>query len=289
MATLASAESQFNSMIAAYLTPSGGISTSPTGAPDDIATMFFGTDLGMALWATRSLLDPATVANWTSVLTGLADFLVKNGNLTWYTNGNINVGNALLFELAYKASGESKYQLDYQDALAFAENPPQNRWPGFGLIITKPSTLANESDGAGYFAESGGGAPGFDADYTQLQLDQLVRLYLVTDDPSILRLVNLLFNQLWPLVDTTNWTLNTSGGTRHPQLNRYIGFNSPALTLLALDGGRTNLQPYVDSQVESVLRNYKGATTYYSAGMYDGFGYEPASLCLLPLLGQGSA
>ena len=216
----ADAEQTFDTLISEHEQPNGSF-TAAAGAPDpqspDIDTMFFVDNLGMALWALRPQMSSQEVAAWTSAITAGANYLVNNGNLTWYTNGNVVVGNALVMALAYWATGNPVYETDYQQALSFAISPPQNRWPGFGLIYTKIPTLPDGSDGAAYFAESGGGAPGFDADYTQVQLDQLTRLYLVTSSPQVLRLVNLLMNQEWPLVDTGNLELNTSGGTRHPQ------------------------------------------------------------------------
>ena len=241
----------FNTLIEEHQQPNGSFTAvAGTANPQspDIDTMFFVTNLGMALWALRSQLSAEQASYWSDAITGGANYLIASGNLTWYTNGNIVIGNALAMELAYCASGESQYQTDYEAALSFAIAPPQSRWPGFGLIYTTVPTQANGSDGAAYFAESGGGAPGFDADYTQLQLDQLCRLYLVTDSPEILRLIQLLFNQEWPLVNTSNWTLNASGGTRHPQSDFYVGFTTPALELLAVFGGRTDLSGYVASQ-----------------------------------------
>jgi hypothetical protein len=276
----------FNTLISDHAQPNGSF-TAVAGTPDpqspDIDTMFFVTNLGMALWALRPKLSAQQNASWTNAITGGADYLVANGNLSWYTNGNIAIGSALVMALAYWASGDPKYQQVYAEALSFAISPPQSRWPGFGLIYTKVPNEASGADGAGYFAESGGAAPGFDADYTQLQLDQLCRLYLVTKSAEVLRLVELLFNQEWPLVNPTTWTLNTSGGTRHPQQGRFTGFTTPALVLLALDGGRTDLTQYVDKQSAFIDQGYAGAVTYWSAGAYYGFGVEAATLVLLGL------
>ena len=274
----------FDTLIASHQQPNGSFTAVP-GTPQpqspDVDTMFFATNLGMALWTLHGQMTAADVATWTSVLTGAADFLVANGNLAWYSNGNIVIGNALVMALAAWASGDSRYEADYEAALSFALAPPQNRWPGFGFVYTTEPTLPSGADGAGYFAESGGGAPGFDADYVQLQLDQLTRLYLVTGSPMVLRLVNLLFNQEWPLVDPQTWTLDTSGGTRHPQQGRYISFSTPALALLATVGGRGDLIPYVSGQLASVETDYRGSVVNWSPGAQYGFGVEAASFVLL--------
>ena len=276
----------FNTLIEEHQQSNGSF-TAVAGTADPqspaIDTMFFVTNLGMALWALRSQLSAEEVTYWSDAITGGANYLIANGNLTWYTNGNIVIGNAVAMELAYCASGQSQYQADYEAALSFAIAPPQSRWPGFGLIYTTVPTQANGSDGAAYFAESGGGTPGFDANYTMVQLDQLCRLYLVTDSPDILRLIQLLFNQEWPLVNPSNWTLDTSGGTRHPQSDFYVGFTTPALELLAVFGGRTDLNGYVASQVEFIESFYTTAMTYWSSGGQYGFGDEAATLVMLAL------
>ena len=81
----------------------------------------------MALWALRSQLSAEQATYWSDAITGGANYLIAAGNLTFYTNGNVNVGIALAMELAYCASGESQYQTDYEVALSFAIAPPQGR------------------------------------------------------------------------------------------------------------------------------------------------------------------
>ena len=280
------AEQTFDTLISEHEQPNGSF-TAAAGAPDpqspDIDTMFFVDNLGMALWALRPQMSSQEVAAWTSAIAAGANYLVNNGNLTWYTNGNVVVGNALVMALAYWATGNPVFETDYQQALSFAISPPQDRWPGFGLIYTKIPTLPDGSDGAAYFAESGGGPPGFDADYTQVQLDQLTRLYLVTSSPQVLRLVNLLMNQEWPLVDTGNLELNTSGGTRHPQADRYIPFTSPGMALSASAGDQSYLTPYLQRQAALVESVYSGLTTSWDSGGQYGFGLEAATFVLLGL------
>jgi hypothetical protein len=274
----------FDTLIDLHEQPNGSF-TAAAGTSDpqspDIDTMFFVTNLGMALWALHAQLTTAQERQWTLAIARGAHFLLANGNLSFYTNGNINVGNALVMALAYWATGDAPFERDYQKALAFAESPPQAKWPGFGFVYTKMPTQADGSDGSGYFAESGGGAPGFDADYTELQLDQLVRLYLVTDSAAILRLINLEFNQEWPLVNTSDWMLNTSGGTRHPQANRTVPYSTPALAFLALYGGRTDLLTDVQSQVAATEQYDEPFVTNWNPGGVYGFGVEVASLVLM--------
>ena len=283
-AMLADAIQTFDTLIALHQQANGSF-TAVTGTvgpqSPDIDTMFFVTNLGMALWALRSQLPAAEVTRWTNALSAAADFLVANGNLTYYTNGNINIGNALVMALAFWATGNAVYQTDYTTAMAFSVSPPPGRWSGFGLVYTKTPTVADGSDGAAYFAESGGGAPGFDANYTELQLDQLVRLYLVTRSADILRMINLEINQEMPLVNTTSWVLNTSGGTRHPQANRFVPFSTPALAMAAMVGGRSDLLGFVVGQVATMQKYYAPYVTIWNPGGLVGFGLEVASLVLM--------
>ena len=282
----ADAEQTFDTLIAEHEQPNGSFTAAPgTSDPQspDIDTMFFVSNLGMALWALRPQMTSGEVATWTAAITAGANYLVNNGNLTWYTNGNIVVGNALVMALAYWATANPIYETYFQQELAFAIAPPQNRWPGFGLIYTKVPSLPDGSDGAAYLAESGGGAPGFDADYTQLQLDQLTRLYLVTRSPQVLRLVNLLVNQEWSLVDTSTLELNTSGGTRHPQPNRWIPLTTPALALSASAGEQSYLTPFLQQQAGLIESVYSGLTNHWNAGGQYDFGLQAATLVLLGL------
>ena len=141
-------------------------------------------------------------------------------------------------------------------------------------------TRADGTDGAGYLGESSGGAPGFDPEYTVLQADVATRLFWVTEDPRALRLMNLFMNQLLPRIDTTTWNLDASKGSRHPEANRSVGFDSPVLAVLAWKGGRSDLAPLVGSQIATIVRNFRGALTYSNPGMYFDFGSELASLLL---------
>jgi hypothetical protein len=272
----------FDHAIAAHRQPDGSFGPPwqmETGP--DIQTMMFANELGTALIVLTPQLDPGRIRTWTSALTGAADFLVRNNNLSWYTNGNIVLGNALTMALAYRVTGDATYQADYEKALAFAISPDQVRWAGFGLAYSVTPTLSDGSDGAGYLTESGGSGPGYDAEYTSLQADVATRLFWVNGDPRALRLMNLFMNQLLPRINTTTWTLDTSGGTRHPDINRVVGFNSPVLAALAWQGGRADLAPLVSSQIAVIDHNFRGALTYTNIGMYFNLGSEPTSLLLL--------
>ena len=271
----------FDHAIAAHRQPDGsfGPPAAGEGGPS-IQTMMFANELGTALVVLKSQLDAARIRTWTVALTGAADYLIHNKDLSFYANGNIALGNAVVMAFAYRVSGQAGYRTAYERALSFALEPDQKRWAGYGLTYSKTPTRADGADGAGYLGESAGGAPGFDPEYTVLQADVATRLFWITQDPRALRLMNLFMNQLLPRIDTTAWTLDASNGSRHPEANRSVGFNSPVLAVLAWKGGRSDLAPLVGSQLATINSNFRGALTYSNPGMYFDFGSELASLLL---------
>jgi hypothetical protein len=236
--------------------------------------MTFGVELGNTYLELKPWLGAVTGTKWLRALTGIADFLIANGNLAWYTNGNVNLGNAELFYLAWRASGDPVYWAAYNQAWSFALHPPQVRWPGFGLHLISGGAPGGYQ--AGYLAESGGGAPGFDPDYTQFQLDILSRLYVLSGDPRVLSVANMLIGALLPRVNTATWTLDTSGGTRHPQQGRLVPFTTPGLAVLGWLGARRELAAMFASQLSAIEHYYLGALTYSSPDMYRGLGTQVA-------------
>lgn len=271
----------FDHAIATHRQPDGSFGPpAPGEGGPSIQSMMFANELGTALVVLRSRLDAARIRTWTMALTGAADYLIHNRDLSFYANGNIALGNAVVMALAYRVSGQATYRAAYEQALSFALEPDQKRWAGYGLTYSTTPTRPDGANGAGYLGESAGGAPGFDPEYTVLQADVATRLFWVTRDPRALRLMNLFMNQLLPRIDTTAWTLDASRGSRHPEANRSVGFNSPVLAVLAWKGGRSDLAPLVSSQIATIVRSFRGALTYSNPGMYFDFGSELASLVL---------
>ncbi len=205
--------------------------------------MFFGLEFGTTYHLLESDLDPATRASWQASLAAAANYLIDSGDTTWYANGNINLGYTEFLYLVWQATGNTTYEQAYSASWNFTMGPPQNRFPGSGLVITQQPTQADGSDGMAYLTESGAGGNGFDADYTQTQLDTACRLYLLSGDPRALRLANMLLNTLMPRVNTSTWMLDTSGGTRHTEQGREDGFMTSAFAVLGLDGGRSCSDP----------------------------------------------
>ncbi|GAA3301737.1 hypothetical protein Dvina_05550 [Dactylosporangium vinaceum] len=261
----------FDHSIATYQKPNGSF-VGPNGSAD-VDTMFFAVELGSSAIALRPYLDPARYDSWTAAIRKAGEFLVANGNLKWYTNGNINIGNAYVMALAYRLTSDERFRGYYETALAFAVNPPQSRWAGYGLRYTKQPARADGSDGQAYFAEAGAGGLGFDPEYTVLQLDLLTKIYLANRDNRVLTYMNLLFNQLMTRVDRTTWMLNASKGTRHTEARRFVYFDTAALHTLALLGGRTDISPYLATQLAAIDREFRsdvpglGDRAKYALGM----------------------
>jgi hypothetical protein len=80
---------------------------------------------------------------------------------------------------------------------------------GFGWVQATAANLADGSDGAGYFPEFlgggtapyGGTLPAFDGDYSQIQLEHLIELWIWTRDPRFLQYANMSVSYTLPLLD----------------------------------------------------------------------------------------
>lgn len=281
---LQEAEATIDTAIATRQQPNGSFLGPPGDTQTaDVATMFFGVEEGNAYLTLLPVLDPARRARWAASIAAAAAFLVHNGNLTWYTNGNINLGNTELFYLAWRATGSPYYQALYEQAWNFTLYPPQSQWPGRGLVLVRTPTRSDWSDGAGYLTETGAGGTGFDAEYTSLQLDEAARLYLLSGDPRALRLANVLVNMLLPRVEPDFW-LNTSGGTRHTEPDRQVPLLSSAFAVLALDGGRADLLPDVMPALNEALATITAPANAYGEVYRRGLGTDISVIALAATL-----
>jgi hypothetical protein len=260
---LQEAEGTVDTAIATRQLPDGAFAGPPgdTQSPE-VATVFFGVEEGNAYLELAPVLDGVRRARWQASIAAAASYLIHNGNLTWYTSGNINLGNAELFYLAWKATGNATFAGAYRQAFSFVLSPPRTRWPGRGLVIVKQPTRSDGSDGAGYLAETGAGGTGFDAEYTELQLDVASRLYLLSGDPEVLRLSNLLVNMLLPRVNSS-FMLNASGGTRHTEAAREVPLITSAFAVLGLHGGRADLAPLILPALAELQRTYANPINNY--------------------------
>ena len=239
-----------------------------------IASAAFGVTLGLAYVRLEHQLPAATRSLWQETLTGIGDYLVRDHDATWYANGNINCSYAASFYFAWRASGEQRFAEDYEAELAFMVAPPGKLWEGFGLLLTQQPTVSNGSDGRGFLTE--GSPPGWDPEYSHLQLDYLAALYSASQDPRVLRLLNLILNQELTRVDPSTFILDARGGTRKDEL---IPFTSAALPLLVIDGKRPDLAPLLPAAFERLASEYRATFTYTNHNFYRG-----AALWLAPIL-----
>jgi hypothetical protein len=279
----------FDTAIAGHQRENGSFGPGGTGeGKGDIQTSLFGSELAEVYLMLGKRLDSHRRSVWAKSLARAADFLIANGNLRWYTNGNIVLANALMMDLTYRITRLARFKTAAATAIHFAISPPQNRWYGFGLQYTKNPKKADGSDGAGYFAESDGSTPGYDPAYTMMQVNVTSFWYLLTRNATAKRLTNLLTNELMKRTSTSDWTIDISGGTRHhvPAGQRY-GFYVSSISVLALRGGRKDLVKYVQPQTKVLLNAYLGATGFTGDGWSYSFGSELAPILFVQLTTRG--
>jgi hypothetical protein len=259
------ATSTFNTAIRTEQLPDGSFAGTPyTNGP--IETEFLLVELGITDLELRDRLDPQTTANWSIAIQRATDYLINSGQTTWYANGNIQLRLVEDLWLAWKVTGLSRYEAAYENEWTFAMGPPQTRWPGFGLHITQMPTRADGSDGSGYLAESGGGAPGYDPEYTMTQLDNTTEMWILSRDPRYLRLMNLLLNQLLRRVSPV-WTLDATGGSRK---NAPIPFYDVAPGVLAADDDRPDLALGAAVQLWRLEVEFTNMSLYDNPNYYKG-------------------
>jgi hypothetical protein len=236
------------------------------GNSEAITVAFFAPALGSTLLVLGERLPASTRARWARSLRRSAEFLRDHKELDWYVNGNINLAYAATLYVTYLATGDSEFRTLFRRQLRFATDPPKGRWSDRGLETPRRPTRSDGSDGRGYLTETGPGGTGYDPEYTYVQLDVLSRLYLLSGDREVLRLLNLLANQTLRNVDA-KWNLLTTG-TRHPEPNRYVPYTTSALLVLDRLGGNRRLQDSVAPQVARTLDLYRSATTFSHPNIY---------------------
>ena len=207
----------FDRTIAARTNANG--SFGDTHLPD---TQFFGIELGTTYLLLGNRLGPHHRKAWKASIAAAADYLIRHKELTWETNGNVNLGNTELEWLAWAITGEQRFRDAYELSWRYTIHPPQSRWPGYGLHLTRPAG-PNGDVGAGYLAENGGSGPGFDPEYTTVQLSVASRAYLLSGDTRFRRLASILWNQLAPRVKRPAWTFDARGGTRRSHEDMLTG------------------------------------------------------------------
>lgn len=253
-------------------------------------THFFALELAATYLELGDSVEADTRRRWLNTLIAQVDYLIQHNDLPnaalsgwkatdgWYINGNIELGKAELVYLLWKATGAQKYKDLYETQWRHTLAPDQQRWKGCGLVYVKKPAKGDGSDDAAYLTESGGGAPGYDGDYTQLQLTVASRLYVESRDPRVLRLVNLLTNAILPHVDRKTWILDATHGSRH---SLKTPFHSCGLAVAAWFGGRADLAPLLADQFSKGVKPMhlgNAVQNWGSPGIYRGYGNDVAVL-----------
>jgi hypothetical protein len=267
-ALLRKATATFDRAISEHKNPDGSFGN--RNLPE---TQFFGVELGTTYLLLGNHLGNERRASWKAAIEGGASYLIRSKNLTWEANGNINLGQAEYEWLAWAITGKARFRQAYELAWKYAIDPPQSRWPGYGLHLTH-SPSVRMPGGAGYLAENGGSGPGFDPEYSMLQLSVASRAFLLSGDPRFGRITDLLWNQLSPLIERSSWLIDARNGTRRSHID---AVTTPGLVVLAQSGKRPDLAKFVDAQTTSGMY-----ATYLSnardnignAGYFRGYGNE---------------
>jgi hypothetical protein len=254
----------YSHAIGKYELPSGVIVDA--NGKDGVVTGFFAVQLATTYLELKPYLSAATRKLWANAITRIADYLIKTGALTYYINGNVNLRQTEVMWLAWAITGQSKYYADYQQEYRFTIQPPAPRWSGYGLHLVTPPTIPLGVNGAGYLTELGTGTPGFDPSYTLVQLDTATSLYVLTHDQRYIWLMNVLLNQLRPLVDTS-YVLNAQHGTRKDDT---VAFLTAAPFVLLMSGDRPDLSSYWLGQLGAIHTQYVQAESFANAGFYTG-------------------
>jgi hypothetical protein len=228
----------------------------PPARGDQISTGAELVSMGTAFLELEPTLTSSQHARWAAALDRAAQWLL--GRLDFYINGNINLQETLGLYLAWRATGDASLLAAYDRSWSFTLAPGP-RWRGFGLVYTRKSSNPLGLGGAAYLAEQGAAAPGFDPHYTILQADYAAELYALSHDQQVLRLLNLLMNQLLTRVAKGTLAIQTGGGSRHPERGVSGPFVCAALPVLAFADRSRDLVPFVMKQLSLAkvdFRNY---------------------------------
>jgi hypothetical protein len=256
--------------------------TGSFGDPRFPDTQFFGIDLSTAYLLLGTRLGPHHRKAWRAAIAGAADYLIRHKELTWVANGNICLGNTVMEWLAWAITGKQRFRDAYELSWKYTIRPPQSRWPGYGLHLTRAPSGAKGDVGAGYLAENGGSGPGFDPEYTAAQLSVASRAFLLSGDPRFRWLSNVLWNQISPRVNRHTWTFDARGGTRHSNVDM---LTTPAIAVLATAGHRADLRQSVDAQTQiAMYTTYLGNArqNWGNESLYRGYASD-LSVALLAL------
>jgi hypothetical protein len=247
---LSEAITTFNTALARHRNPDGSFGPPVTG--DHFSTEAEVVTMGTAFLELRTLLPSRLRAAWRTDISAAADQVEPN--LHFYVNGNVNLQETLAMYVAWLVTRSPRFLADYGQSWAFTLAPGP-RWPGYGLHYTRVPTKRSGVNGAGYLAEqSGTGAPGYDPHYTLLQQDYVAELYALSRQARVLRLLNLLFNQVRPGINPHTMSIDYGPGSRH-STGAVALFASSSLPVLAF-ADRPDLLWLVPRQVKRLTLDF---------------------------------
>lgn len=219
-------------------------------------TTFFADEEAATFFVVYSKLTDAQRTAWRASIASAAKYLTPTAT-GWYTNGNINLGQAELLYLAWKATGDSTLKDSFEAAWAFLMNPGATsaKWVQYGYRQT--------SFGGCYLTETGSFGTGWDPNYTILQLNIASRLFLLTGEQRFGDLASCMLKQEMSRVSTTDWSMDQAGGTRHSTGS--VGFDTSAFAVLALHDSRSDLQSSIAPALDAGERYFNTASYWFRA------------------------
>jgi hypothetical protein len=226
---------------------------------DGIDTMMFASQAGLALLLFNGADSGDAIR--VSQHMAMADYLINARHVYYWSNGNINLGYAVVMAEAWRLAESATAKKRYADAY-------------HSLVVMLMGHYHY-----GYFDETGPGGTGFDPEYTQVQGDQLVRLWLVTGDPWWRGILIQLVAKLRTRVSLPSYMLDTSGGTRHIEQGRSVAFSTPALGILG--------EKDAPAQWEVAAQTIRNAWSYSNVVLYSDLGGRIGTLVVNHLLKCG--
>lgn len=262
--------------------------TTPTWTPG--AAISAGAMLGWVIAGLEEDLTEARRREAIRLLTKCYDDTVRVTRLRHYINGNYQIPLCELAYFRWRFTGAAAATDTYEQCVEFLCEPVRTdpKWRGHGFRLDSPPTRADWHDAIGYFSETPRRAAitdgAFDGEYTQLQLDYVIRLWLLTGDARMLRYANALLNALLPLTDMETWRCDFRSGTRRQHI---VPFWNAALATMVLHDPRPE---FSDGQVRDQVTRAIDAEWRQRAvrGTIDDYCLRAYGLTMLNLLLVGS-
>lgn len=196
-----------------WVRPDGAaVLASASGFPDETYSEITAVEamsvFGRALRELRGALPAQTEARLIHAVRSMGDWLLGEGRMPFYVNGNIELVKCEALWWAYEVTGEHRFYSAYERQAAFARSPDRGRTTGW--VSSSPTD--------GYFAEYGAGAGNLDWHYTHYQCDVLSDLVWATGDPRWSWYLARCVETLRPRIDKTvapgGWVYAVDGGSR---------------------------------------------------------------------------